>query len=361
MVGGVMGKIAILSAGNTGIAAALHVSSLGYNPMVYTRNAAKLAALQGSAISSTGVIDGLWKIHASDNLAEVLDGADFIIICTWANNHNDVFKNVRDWAKNNPGSAIRLIVFNGNWGAYEAFQILAGEDGIQKERLTIAESTGMPYVSKFMFDNEKPEQSASLLFTGLKSSIEIAYAINSDAHEGTNRFLSSAYSNVLNYDMVFATSLMAPNPIIHAPLCLLNMTRIESGSEYYMLSDGFTERTEQLVRHIDGERHNLANALKSPYIPITAQLNGFWGSHYLTLTELFKNNPVYSSLIGPKDIRHRFIQEDIPYGIAPLVALGNLLGGPTPTCEALLTIYRDYFGDPFEGPSFDKAVIDQLQ
>lgn len=141
-----MGKIAILSAGNTGIAAALHVSSLGYNPMVYTRNAAKLAALQGSAISSTGVIDGLWKIHASDNLAEVLDGADFIIICTWANNHNDVFKNVRDWAKNNPGSAIRLIVFNGNWGAYEAFQILAGEDGIQKERLTIAESTGMPYV-----------------------------------------------------------------------------------------------------------------------------------------------------------------------------------------------------------------------
>ena len=232
-----MVKIAILSAGYTGIAAALHVSSLGYNPMVYTRNAAKLAALQGSAISSTGVIDGLWKIHASDNLAEVLDGADFIIICTWANNHNDVFKNVRDWAKNNPGSAIRLIVFNGNWGAYEAFQILAGEDGIQKERLTIAESTGMPYVSKFMFDNEKPEQSASLLFTGLKSSIEIAYAINSDAHEGTNRILSSAYTNVLNYDMVFATSLMAPNPIIHAPLCLLNMTRIESGSEYYMLSD----------------------------------------------------------------------------------------------------------------------------
>lgn len=174
-------------------------------------------------------------------------------------------------------------------------------------------------------------------------------------------FLSSAYSNVLNYDTVFATSLMAPNPIIHAPLCLLNMTRIESGSEYYMLSDGFTERTEQLVRHIDGERHNLANALKSPYIPITAQLNGFWGSHYLTLTELFKNNPVYSSLIGPKDIRHRFIQEDIPYGIAPLVALGNLLGVPTPTCEALLTIYRDYFGDPFEGPSFDKAVIDRLQ
>ena len=100
VVGGVMGKIAILSAGNTGIAAALHVSSLGYNPMVYTRNAAKLAALQGSAISSTGVIDGLWKIHVSDNLAEVLDGADFIIICTWANNHNDVFKNVRDWAKN---------------------------------------------------------------------------------------------------------------------------------------------------------------------------------------------------------------------------------------------------------------------
>ena len=85
--------------------------------MVYTRNAAKLAALQGSAISSTGVIDGLWKIHASDNLAEVLDGADFIIICTWANNHNDVFQErARLGKKINPGSAIRLIVFNGKLG-----------------------------------------------------------------------------------------------------------------------------------------------------------------------------------------------------------------------------------------------------
>lgn len=44
-----------------------------------------------------------------------------------------------------------------------------------------------------------------------------------------------------------------------------------------------------------------------------------------------------------------------------LLHWGIYWGVPTPTCEALLTIYRDYFGDPFEGPSFDKAVIDQLQ
>ena len=53
------------------------------------------------------------------------------------------------------------------------------------------------------------------------------------------------------------------------------MTRIESGSEYYVLSDGFTERTEQLVRHIDGERHNLANALKARTYPSRRNLTGF--------------------------------------------------------------------------------------
>ena len=39
-------KVAILSAGNTGLAAALHLQSLGYDPMVYTRDEAKLAALR---------------------------------------------------------------------------------------------------------------------------------------------------------------------------------------------------------------------------------------------------------------------------------------------------------------------------
>ena len=61
-------KVAILSAGNTGLAAALHLQSLGYDPMVYTRDEAKLAALRDGSIVSAGSMEGIWNIDASNEL-----------------------------------------------------------------------------------------------------------------------------------------------------------------------------------------------------------------------------------------------------------------------------------------------------
>lgn len=353
-------KVAILSAGNTGLAAALHLQSLGYDPMVYTRDEAKLAALRDGSIVSAGSMEGIWNIDASNELDEVLSNADFIVICTWANAHNDIFERIRDWAHTHV-DPIRIIIFNGNWGAYEAFQTFSDGQAIQPSRLTIAETAGMPYMAELSFDGKSPDNGISLEIKGIKTSIEVSYAIDHDDANILRKFLHRAYREIHHCDTVFTSSLMAPNPIIHAPLCLLNMTKIEMGSDYRILSEGFTERMENLVRHIDDERHALADALGSSYTPIVKQLNSFWGSDYGTLLQLFQSNSVYSTLHGPKDVRHRFIQEDLPYGIKPIVDLGRLLNVPVTACSALLTLYEDYLGRPFNGPIFNKSIVDKLR
>ena len=353
-------KVAFFSAGNTGLATAVHLSSLGFEPMLYTRDAGKARALQSHAVKSTGALDGSWSIPASNDAGKVLADADLVIVCAWANAHRAIFETIRRAWRASFHQPLRILVFNGNWGAYEAYQVFSKEC-VVPEYVTIAEDAGMPYVAQASFDEPDPASPVSVHVSGIKSSIEVAYAANHDGGRVIDSFLRTVYGEVCHDASVFATSLAAPNPIIHAPLCLLNMTRIEEGASYRMLVDGFTERTEGLILAVDAERRSLSEALGCEYTPIIRQLNGFWGSHYETLRELFSNNPVYSNVRGPMSVSHRFIHEDVPFGISPLVELGHLLDVRVPACEALSSLYGMYFSESFTGPSFDMGMVEALR
>lgn len=310
-------------------------------------------------MESTGILDGSWHIPASRDAKQVLNGASLAIVCTWANAHRAIFETIKHAWQELPPQPLRILVFNGNWGAYEAYQMFS-MDYIVPESITIAETAGMPYVAQASFDRDHPVPSASVHISGIKSSIEVAYAANHDADHVIDSFLQAMYAIVCYDTSVFTTSLTASNPIIHAPLCLLNMTKIEAGANYKMLVEGFTEKTERLILAIDDERKALANALGCKYIPIGKQLNSFWGSSYATLRELFTNNSLYSHVRGPANVSHRFIHEDVPFGIIPLVRLGHLLDVLTPTSEALSTIYSMYLNESFDGPLFDIEMVEAL-
>lgn len=355
-------KIGIIGAGNTGMACAVHLVSAGYEPILYSRSERKAATLRrGTAVS--GAISGDFTLTATTDLVDVLRQVSVVIICTWANAHSAVFANIKDALElvardtATSRSSLDIIIFNGNWGAYEAYSQLGGNPGVD----CIAETSGMPYVATADFgcpNAEEPQSSAKLDFPAIKTEITASF---SKPGSVARQLLEDLYDDVEIADSLFETSLMAPNPIIHAPLCLLNMTKIEAGMQFSMLTDGFTGRAENIVAHIDDERAALASALGCDYEPILAQLNGQWGSDYPTLTQLFRQNPVYSSLQGPTDTNHRFIQEDIPYGIAPLVSLGTLLGVETPACSALLSVYSLYFKRDYSGPHFQQSVIERLR
>ena len=352
-------KIGIIGAGNTGVACAAHLVSAGHEPIIFTRSSEKSAALR-AGVAVSGAVSGEFSFDATTDLAQMLHQVSIVVICTWANAHGEVIAAIDEALTKTPATSrnpLDIVVFNGNWGAYETYARLGSNPAVG----CIAETSGMPYVASVDFESELRQDLGPrphLDFPAIKTTITAAFTKKNSA---VQEFLEGLYGDVEIADSLFETSLMAPNPIIHAPLCLLNMTKIEAGEQFSMLTDGFSERAENLVAHIDEERTALASALGCGYEPILAQLNGQWGSNYPTLTELFHSNPVYSSLQGPSDTGHRFIQEDIPYGIAPLVSLGAVLNVATPACSALLSVYSMYFGHTFAGPEFEPSVIAQLR
>ena len=47
---------------------------------------------------------------------------------------------------------------------------------------------------------------------------------------------------------------------------------------------------------------------------------------------------IATGVLGPKVVKHRFITEDVPYGLVPMSELGKREGVATPLIDAVTTI-----------------------
>ena len=50
---------------------------------------------------------------------------------------------------------------------------------------------------------------------------------------------------------------------------------------------------------------------------------------------------------SPPSLRHRYVEEDVGYGLVPLAALGSLAGVETPVIDALVTLASAAVGVDF--------------
>jgi len=49
-------------------------------------------------------------------------------------------------------------------------------------------------------------------------------------------------------------------------------------------------------------------------------------------------NPIFQEAWGPIGMKFRYITEDVPNGMVSLASIGEMIGVPTPVCNALITL-----------------------
>lgn len=339
-------KFAVIGAGRTGQAMSAHLKSMGYDVSLYDRDKEKVMLLVNSGIELCNALSAKVSIDVTSEIKGCIEGADYIMVTTTSNGHAPICSLLKPHLAYNQ----KILIFNGNWGAVE-FKAILGDD-INNKNLIIAETGAQLYLC------DSPKVGVIDVIR-VKSEVTLA-CIPPDRVNSIVDDLKNVYPQLKAVKNVIETSLNNSNPILHAPITLFNAARIDFGQDFKFYGDGASTLSIRYIEMLDMERQLIAEALNINTISVLDIVNSFWPDKYDNLYEAIHMNKSYIASNAPKTFNHRYITEDIPYGIVPLFKLGKMLTLNTPYIDNLVSImslllHRDFV---LEGPDFRSFSID---
>jgi opine dehydrogenase len=116
-----------------------------------------------------------------------------------------------------------------------------------------------------------------------------------------------------------------------------------TGGDYHHYYDGITPAVGRLIDALDAERVAVAAALGVAIEPLP---QFFFRMGYTnaagrdggTAYDVFHNSEPNRWIKAPASIDHRFINEDVPYGLVAIAELARVGGVPTPCADAVIDI-----------------------
>lgn len=156
--------------------------------------------------------------------------------------------------------------------------------------------------------------------------------------------IGEIYPNLILAENVLETGLSNINAIMHPAGMLGNAGWIEkSGGDFYYYREGITPSIAAWIEGVDGERLEIVKRLGLKPLRfvdifyqagLTSEEARASGSIYRAIHESEPNRTIKS----PASLDHRYIKEDVGYGLVPMAAIGTLLGIETPVIDALIRL-----------------------
>ena len=148
-------------------------------------------------------------------------------------------------------------------------------------------------------------------------------------------------------DSVLATSFASTNAMVHPMPTIMNVNWAESGQKFKYYWDGIGETLGNFIEKIDTERveigKKLGLTLGDDLMDFYMEYEDQYHTKGDTVAQVLKSVEAYRDIYAANTARIRYIYEDIPTGMVPFTAMGELLHMPvdnmklvTNLCEAVL-------------------------
>jgi opine dehydrogenase len=169
--------------------------------------------------------------------------------------------------------------------------------------------------------------------------------------------LLKVYPDVRPAKNVLETGLRNINTVVHAPIVIHNAGWIEkSKGKFLFYWDGCTPGVGHTAEAVDRERMTLGKKFGfklDSMLDVSLEWYGHEGAKGKTLQEVLSTNPAYVKDDAPATLNHRFLLEDIPYGMVPMESLGKITGVPTPVTSAIVTLASELLQIDFRSKARD--------
>jgi len=322
-------RIAILGAGNGGHATVARLMSLDISNIAWWgRSAACVAAIQArQELRASGDIVGSWTApHISTILVDALVQADLVLVVLPAVAHEDLAEAIAKYCK---VGAVVLLLPGRTGGAVITERACRAT---LREDLIIGETQTLPFTCR----SDSP---GDVFILASKRYNQIAFL--GQPPDRIKSLLDSIFPHMEWVESTLVTSLNNFGAILHPAPVLLNLGRIESSkvpfSHYY---EGITPSVARYLEHLDEERLGLGRALGVKLLSIPEWHEACYGSRGGDLYATIQQNLEYTALKAPNTINHRYIWEDVPTGLAPLLSLCRVADSKREAFESVLTLTR---------------------
>jgi opine dehydrogenase len=327
-----MGKrrYAVIGAGHGGKAMAADLAAKGFSVNLYNRSPEHVTEMVLRREIELECEDGTahdcrLDIVTSD-ISEALDGADVIMVVVPASAHRDIARLCATRLRSG-----QIVVLNpGRTGGALEFRRILNQMGCEGD-VIVAETATFVFSSR----STGPAQARILR---RKNAVPVAAlpAIHTNrvlemVHDALPQFIPAV--NVLH------TSLDNMGAIFHPALTLLNAGWIErtmGDFEFYI--DGVTHSTARVLEVLDRERVTVASALGVRSRPALVWLKDAYSAEGETVYDAIQANPGYQGIKAPRNLRHRYLSEDVPFSLVPLASLGAQFGVETWATEAMIRL-----------------------
>jgi opine dehydrogenase len=340
-------KIAVLGAGAGGTALAFDYAAHGHDVSLFDfpqfpANIAAIAGQQG--IHADGDISGFSNVaYAGHDIDRTLDNAELIYVVGPAFSTEPFGQAVA--GKLHPGQTV--IVSPGSCGGALAFKRSAGLE-LDDDSVRIAETHTLHYAVRLV------EPGRIRVFLKLKAGNLLA-ALPGRHTDDVLRLIADVYPGMQAAKNVIQTSLQNANPVIHPAVSLTNAARIEGTGDFLFYEEGVTDSVGRIIEAVDRERIAIGKRLgiKVYSDPEMGMLQGYmldnnYGSGY-------RKAPGFLGITAQPQLDHRYINEDVGYGLVFMSRLAKQVGVETPAIDAIVQLasilmHRDYAAEALRTP-----------
>jgi opine dehydrogenase len=327
-------KIAILGAGNGGCAAAADLTLRGYEVRLFSRSEKTLAPLlqRGGIELVEGGKEGFAVPSLlTTNIADAVEGVDLIITAIPAVAHQFLAQNLAPFLKDGQ----RILLNPGHTGGSLHFANVLRHSGTKGE-VQLCETVTLTYICRMPLPARveiyrRTTHLRCAAFPG-KYTAELV------------REIGTIFPNVVPAENVLETGFSNINAIMHPAGMLANVGWIEkTGGDFCYYREGITPAVGAWIEEVDGERLKIVERLGLKPLRfvdifhqagLTSDDARASGSAYRAIHESEPNRTIKS----PGTLDHRYIKEDVGYGLVPMAEIGRLVGVETPVIDALITL-----------------------
>lgn len=335
-----MPRVAVLGAGNGGCAIAADLTRRGFEVCLFSRSVTTLEPLRKrGGVEYTGVIgDGFAPLRViTNNVQEALDGANVIIISTPTNAHS--------WYARLLSSNLNdkhVVMLNpGHTGGGLHFAHSLREAGFLGEIKT-CETITLAYGSRMAAP-------ARVRVFAVMTNLRLAAFPGKHIGE-LELLVKELFPNVVPAANVLETGLMNLNAMEHPPGMLLNVGWIEfTKGNFRFYSEGITPSIARIIQALDNERVAVVRALNRSAGLRMKEMSfieyfhaaGFTSERavkandmYVALQDSEPNKPVKA----PDSLTHRYVDEDVGYGLVPIYFLGQMAAVEMPVTRLMIEL-----------------------